>query len=806
MRQLFLMALCLSSLTNLLAQSSLKWQGTVHTNDGKPLVLGHVELLRAQDSAVLKFEVANDSGLYEVTYDTAGVYLFKYGALQAKTVYSAPTAYRSGTTTTLPPITLIKEQTLKDASVVVKKPVIEVKADKLVFNVENSINATGSNAFDLLRKSPGVAVDNNDNISLKGKSGVSIMIDGKLSQLNGDDLMAFLKSLNSSDIEAIEIIANPGVKYDAAGTGGIINIRLKKNKKLGFNGNVSQTFMYGFSPKSQTTSSINYRNKKFNAFASVSDFIGYNQNGFLFNRTQRDTFFRQDAQTIHESNAFNGKAGVDYFMNNRNTIGVMASANYREPFNVSQNITDIIDPNNDKIVKKLDAFNFLTQKQLNTNYNFNYKYSDTNGREINIDVDYGQYRSAASSYQPNFYYTPNRDLISSVITENNTPTEIDIYSLKGDALNKIGKGTLGYGFKFSSVNTRNTFDFYTINNDVKKHILDKSNKFEYYENINAGYMNYQVALKEKWSLQAGMRMENTTTKGTLKRADTLKQADSLVNRQYTNLFPNFSIAYNANANNSFNLIYGKRIERPGYKELNPFEFKLDELTYEKGNAFLKPQYIHNIEFSHTYKSALTSSLTYSYGTDITAPITDTVGLASYVQERNVGTQQTLSASVSLMMPIRKWWFSYVNMNYAHQISDVVILNRPYQITIPTFSAGLQETFTLKNQWSIEVGGWYSGSSVWGATMRTMPQASFDCGVQKQLWHQKATAKLSATDVFFTAPWRAENAYTGLQIYGSGYWESRMLRLSFQYRFGSNQIKEARQRNTAADNELQRIGK
>ena len=421
---------------------------------------------------------------------------------------------------------------------------VEIKADKTVFNVENSINATGSNALELLQKSPGIQVDNNDNITMKGKTGVKVYVDGKMTQLNVKDLAAYLRSINSNDIEAIEMISNPSAKYDASGNAGIINIRLKKNKKFGTNGTATAGLVQGITPKGNASVNLNYRDKKVNLFSNVGGNIGRYENELNLYRIQRDSLYDQHSVNYNNNKSINLKAGADFFLDNRNTIGGLITTNFSTNDWTSSSNTDIYYNPTNTYQKTLKAFNTVPGNRNNVNANLNYRYADTSGKEINFDADYGQFRGRGNSYQPNYYYNQNNNIISQIINRNYTPTNIDIYTSKVDVEMPKWKGKLGFGAKFSYVKTDNTYDFYTDVNGAPMKVLGRSNSFTYKENVNAAYVNYQRQFNPKWSLQAGLRAEQTNSEGMLTRADGVVQSDNNVKRNYFDLFPNMRIFSN----------------------------------------------------------------------------------------------------------------------------------------------------------------------------------------------------------------------------------------------------------------------
>lgn len=805
-QKLFIFAAILLVSLQSMAQSPGKVTGTVKDPKNAALVSATISLLEAKDSSLLKTEITDAAGKFEIAVSRPGTYLLSYAAVGHEKKLSNTFTVNDGQTVDLGAQSLITSAVkLQGVTVTSKKPMIEVKADKTVFNVEASINATGSNALELLQKSPGVQVDNNDNISMKGKTGVRIYVDGKMMQLDTKDLAAYLKSINSNDIEAIEMISNPSAKYDASGNAGIINIRLKKNKKYGTNGSVNAGLVQGVTPKGNGSLNLNYRDKKINIFGNVGGNVGRYENTLNLYRVQNDTLYDQKTVMHTYDKSFNIKAGADYFINRTSTIGVMATTNVNDNRWESNSSTVKSYNPTGMYVETLKARNTIPGNRTNANMNLNYRFADTTGLEVNFDADYGLFRGKGHSYQPNYYYDANGNFLRSVINRNNTPTDIDIYTAKLDIEHRFLKGKLGYGAKVSFVTTKNSFDFFNDDaNGVPIKQLNNSNSFKYKENVNAAYINYQRQLNSKWSIQAGLRGEQTNSNGILTRANGTVSSDDKVKRSYFDIFPSAALNWNINQKHNLNLTYSRRIDRPTYQDLNPFENKLDELTYEKGNAFLQPQYTDNVELTHTFMGMINTTVGYSHVKDYATQTTDTTGSATFVQQKNLAKQEIISFNIGSPTPIRKWWNGYANFWYNYQMFSGIVGANKVKQEIPSYGAYLQQSFTLGKGFTAEVSGWFNGPSIWGGTWKTKSQGAVDAGLQKQLLNKTATIKLTATDIFHTAPWKANNNFGGLYIKGSGSWESQTVRLSFSWRFGSNQIKSSRERQTGLESESKRI--
>lgn len=801
MKKITLLALFL--LTNILFAQDLKITGTVQLDKDGKISNVSVLLFPHNSQTLTKAVITDNDGKFHFNAITSGEYIVKVSFLGYQDYVSAPFSV-AGKNVELPVITLLETANQLNEVVIVKeKPMVQVMADKTVFNVENTINATGTSGFELLRKAPGVVIDNNDNLIVEGKTGVLIYIDGKQSYLSGADLTNFLKTIQATDIESIEIITQPSSKYDAAGNAGIVNIKLKKNKNYGTNGTISSGYNVGKYGTSVNSVSFNTRNKKSNIYGNYSNRFGRNHSFIDLYRLQNDAVFDASTKSTYEINANNLKLGYDYYINSKNTVGVVVNGNFNNFYNDSHSKTGIRKQTtavNDSI---LIANNHTKSKTYNIYSNLNYKFQDTTGVSLNVDLDLGKYKSDRDNYLPNYYYDATQtNILSEVITGQKTPIEIKIASLKSDYERNLLKGKLGMGFKTSLVNTDNTFNLFNYEGQTPIFNEDLSNQFDYKENINAVYVNFNRAYK-KISFQAGLRMENTNSDGKL--FSTQQNENERVKRNYTDFFPSGGITYQANDKNAFALIYSKRIERPNYQSLNPFEYQLDELSYFKGNPFLKPQYTDNIKFSHTYKYTLTTSISYSYVTDFFAQVTEPVGdNRALMSTRNVADQQIINIGVSYPFKVQNWWSVYISAN-AYQSKYIPTHPSFNGITQETFSLYGQNNFKLPQDISMEVSGWYSSPSIWGGTYKTKSLGSLDLAFQKQFLNKKLTARIAFSDILFTSPWKGDTKYANLVIYGNGGNDSRQVRFNLAYNFGRDEIKKARNRNTGLEDEKNRIG-
>ncbi|MBE7173516.1 MAG: TonB-dependent receptor [Williamsia sp.] len=792
--------------------SAQKISGTIKDEQGKPMPGASITLKKSKDSVIVKLQVTDNAGQYHFADIQPGSYFINSSFAGYASANSGAFQVKEGeAATSVPSITLSKlTGNLKEVVVAAKKPMIEIKADKTILNVEGSVNAVGQDALELLRKSPGVLVDKDENLSLSGKSGVQVYIDGRPTPLSGADLASYLKTLQSSSIEAIEIITNPSAKYDAAGNAGIINIRLKKNKSYGTNGSVNANYAIGIYSKYIAGFSLNNRNRFVNLFGNYNYNQSRNESYMSLYRTVFDTLFDQHSTMRFTNNSHNFKAGFDYTINRKSTVGMMVNGNLGDNSLSNNSRTPISYIPAKQVNRILTANNSSQSKRNNVNVNANYRYADTAGHELNIDADYGLYRIKSDQYQPNFYYGPTgNNLLESRIYNMLAPTDIDIYTFKTDYEQNFKKGRLGFGGKISYVNSANDFQRFNVITSYKTLDTLRSNRFDYKENINALYANYNKQFKG-FIVQAGVRMENTHAEGTSngfrRNSQQYQVYDSSFKRNYTDFFPSAAITFNKKPMNQFGIQYSRRIDRPAYQDLNPFEFKLDEYTFQKGNTQLRPQYTNSVSLTHMYKFKLNTKLTYSHVKDVFTQLTDTAERSkAFLTKKNLATQDIVSLNISYPFQY-KWYtvFSNINTYYSHYKANFGT-GRTVDLDVYSVNIYQQHTVAFKKGWTGEMTLFYTSPSIWQGTFKSKEMFGLDAGLLKTVMQGKATVKASVSDIFHTMTWSGISNFAGQYMRVGGGWESRQLKLNFTYRFGSNQVKAARQRKTGLDEENNRVG-
>lgn len=799
-----------SSPDNLLGKDTGKILGQVIGVDGHPLSYANVLLYQVSDSALVKAEYTDESGAFELQQIAAGKYWINVTYVGLPEHNTAPFEISTNQVFTLPEIRMSSGGVeLTEVVVKTSRPIVEVHADKTVFNVDGSVNATGSDAMELLRKAPGVVVDNNDNIMVSGKNGVQVYINGKPTYLSTSDLAAYLKTIQSSEIDNIEIITNPSAKWDAEGNAGIINIKMKKDKRLGANGSVDLGYQRGDYNNYNTSLSGNYRNKKMNTFGRYSYNDRKGTNFFNLYREQVGLSYDQTNPGINESESHNFRLGNDFFLNDKNTLGVLVTGYDSEHIGDQNSSMLIRNIGSTTVDSSLLASTLTDSKNANYNFNLNYRFDNGKGIVWNVDGDYGLFRNDTDNNNPNYIYAglgrTDDDILSKEEFLMVAPTNIDIYTMKVDHERPFLKGQLSTGVKYSLVSTDNDFKFYNIVEGKELLDEDRTNRFVYDENVNAVYANY-AGKTGKWGYQAGLRIEQTISEGDLTAMKPVN--DQNVKRDYIDYFPSAGLTWQANEKNQFGLTYSRRIDRPSYQDLNPFEGRLDKLTFEKGNPFLRPQYTQSVGLTHTYAYRFNTSLTYSKTTDLITRLTDIDERnesASFITYENLANQENISLNISTPLPITKWWNAYANIStyYTHNTADFGD-GKVIDLDVWAYNLYAQNTFNLPKGIVFELSGWYSSPSIWGGNFKTKRMGAMDMGLQKKFMEDKATLKIALSDVFKTNEWSFESFYGALYIRGGGGWDSRRLRVNLTYRFGNDQVKGARRRSTGLEDEKKRV--
>lgn len=784
--------------------------GVLQDDKDAPVLFANVALYTTADSTLTKVEVSDETGKFTFRDIAPGSYFLSATYVGLSDLKQENIELTAGKTLDLGTLTFpVAAVELEAATVTADRVMVEVKADRTVFNVDGTINSTGSDAVELLRKAPGVTVDNNENISVLGRSGVLVYVDGKRLPLSGDDLSAYMRNLPAEQIDKIDIITNPGAKYEAEGNAGIIDIRLKKDKSLGANGSVRGTFSHGRYAQGNLNFTGNYRNSKMNTFATAGVGGGQRWNDMYFVGRQRGLILDESNREVTDTENYNFRLGTDFFLNKNNTIGFLINGGVTDMTSNTFNEIDIrqMSTNQTDSILVADAMTLFDNDRIS--YNLNYRYDDgKSDKSLNVDLDYGQFSNRNSRYIPNQYFSDGKtELLSRVANEITTDSDIDIYTGALDYEMNLWGGKAGIGTKYVRVASDNTFIFEDEINGQLVQNNQSSNVFNYDEAVYAAYINYNRKLNDKFSLSAGLRTEVTDALGVLEPFDEALAEDP-VELNYTSLFPSAGLSWQANPANTFNLNIGRRINRPDYNVLNPFNNRISELSYEKGNPRLNPEIVNNVELGWTLKYMYNFKIAYSKTDD---QITRLIGpdpidpRAGFITWENLAEQTVISANISAPLQLAKKWSLYLNLNGSH-IDNQADYGDGGTVDVQAFSYNVYMQNTIDLPWKIkgEISGYYAGPGVWGGVFEYDPSWSLNFGLQRKFLNDKMNVRLSVNDVFFESGWEGVSEFNGLTTVGRGNWDSRRGAISISYDFGNANVK-SRKRKTGIEDAAKRAG-
>ncbi len=780
-------------------------KGFIYSPENEPSEFSTVVLMN-KDSVFMKGTMSDPDGSFLFDNLARGDYFVMVKNMEFKTFISDLIPLEGREVVELEKIQLESNINVLDEIVVRgEKAMVEIHPDKMVYNVENSVNASGNNGLELLSKSPGVVIDMDNNILLQGKSGVQIYINGRPSRISGTDLTNMLEGMRSENIKSIEIISNPSSRFDAEGTGGIINIVLKRNTSSGFNGNLIGSYSKGFQARSSLGASLNYSGKKLNAFSSIN----FSDNDFQQDRNEtmlrQDFLLDMDSESINDRKGLNFSGGLDYSLNSEHTISLDARIfiNDRVETLVSDtyifDVQGIIDP------ELLVAESVDEAPSQNYNGNIHYSFNPNKSSSLTADVSLGSYSLARKTFQPNRYFNEGGNVfLRSIDSEFTANTDINLFSAQVDYEKDINIFTISSGAKYSYIQTDNELAFYNIENNNLVLDINRSNDFSYLEKVAAAYLIVAAKPTKTISLNAGLRVENTSSLGELMSA--VPTPDDIVPRNYTSLFPNISISYNDNENHAISLNVGRRITRPNYQDLNPFERKYSELAAWRGNPFLQPNYITNYQLNYSFKRKLVISNTYSITTNFFANIFEVVGeKGNVIIPRNMDKATNNGLSVSYPQKVFDWWEFSTFLIYNYSTFSGDIEGTVIDLTANIVNFRWQNKLKLPSDITMELSCFASSPWVWRGTVNVQGYYRIDLGVKREFFDKKLLLQVTANDLFNTGSiYYYESDYGGMIVDGDIGFDGQRFGVSATYKFGNQKSKKSRRGKSAIDDELRRI--
>ncbi len=787
--------------TSFLAQAQTV-QGKIADEKSQSVPFVSVALIAAKDSQLVKGALTDDGGAFSIPSVSAGSYRILATAVGFEKTYTPVFEIKSDSKTATVDVTLrVATQLLGEATIVAQRQLFEQKPDRLIMNVANSPIAAGGTVLEVLQKMPGLVVAN-EQIKLGGARDVQIWIDGKPS--NYTDVTAVLKDMPSDQIDRIELITQPGARYDAAG-GPIINIILKRNAELGFTGTAAMTLggsrydesalnlgtktFYRASP----SVNMNYRSGPINVFGSYSYghrtyFNLQNVERFIENET-----YQQNNYSDNKADFQNYRLGLDFYATKKTTVGLLFKGWNRVGQDVAKSVTDVF--KRDDASQKLNSF--VTENSANSNrgnltanFNAKHEFNEKTGHNLNFDLDYARfdtknitdltiYKNIASSFRSQ--------------SQQNLNQPVDIYTGKVDyslPIDSTFKADVGLKSSFSTIDNQLVF---SRSGEVS---AKESNDFLYKENINAAYLNLNKKLG-KIELSAGIRVEQTIVKGN-------SMDKNVLNRNYTNGFPSASVLYKFNKHMGVQASYSKRIDRPSFQQQNPFSFFIDSLTYQRGDPQLKPQILNTGQLAIVYDGQPFASVEYVKTDDViieNAPVRE--GTKTYTQATNLAGSNNWTFQLNAPLNFAKWITGYVGNQAIYNAFNTEYQGKPYKASRWHWLAYMGATIKLPKDIKLEVNGFYMTKFL-EEFLTISPLGGLSMGLSKSFADKRSRVSINYNDVFYTQKTKAVIGFGDVFVNFNQRNDSRNLRVSFSYQFGNTKVKSSRKRTVGSESETSRI--
>ncbi|MEO9147371.1 MAG: TonB-dependent receptor [Ginsengibacter sp.] len=786
-----------------------KVSGQIVNDHQIPAAFATVTLLKASDSALVKGAVSNTSGKYHFEKIPFGNYRIAVSVTGMNNIYSPSfSLVNDHNEITIPAITLKSNtELLKGVQVKAVKPFIQHKPGQTIVNVENSPVSAGNSVMEVLEKSPGIFVDQDGNISMNGKGGVNVMFNGQPTHLSASQLATMLKAMPASSVSQIELMTQPPVKYSAEGTAGLINIVLKKNNTMGFNGNLTAGAGYGQYPKYNAGGSLNYKNKHFSLYSNYN--FAHTNNKFEMDIDRY--FYKPDSKIIQTemkqkstmesiNNNNTAQLGMDFYLTPKQTIGFVANGSFNQgDFNTNSPVNFM---NGSGITDSISTSkNHIGYNWQNKGANLHYTLDNNKGSSLTANLDYNRFNMSmpqaltthVTDEQGNPLHDPDQQ-------RGTQPSNIHIYAAKLDYTHPFkGQIKLATGLKSSFVNSDNNSQFEIFEDHNWINDPGNTNHFIYKENVNAAYVSVSKDFNKGWSANAGVRGEQTIT-----HADQIN-SDSINKNNYFNLFPNLSLTKMINPNHILSLSYARRIDRPDYQSLNPFIYYVDEYTYREGNPYLKPQFVNSTELSYTFRQRYSAVLNYSNTSDIMTPIVRQVDSThvTYQTMDNLTTLNNLTLTLGIPFNITAWWHTYNSLQGYYNLYKGVYNGFDLNQGISSFMLYTQQNLIFSHGWKGDVSGMYKSKSISGPSIIN-PIWMVSAGIAKSLWNDKATLKLNVQDIFQTMQFKGKIDFGGINANSEFHLLDRAANLTLTWNFGNQKVKVNQYKNTGIQQEENRL--
>ncbi len=768
-------------MTNYSFSQKIKFSGLVFNSKKEVVSNAKISISNQIDSLKTYSSVSNEKGFFQIE----NIKSAKYNLTIATNGFQEFSDVINLENNMLNKEIILKEISNKLNEVVIqtKKPAIKRKIDRLEFNVENTILAT-NNAWEIIKKTPEVLVSGSD-ISIRGSNSILVTINDKKIYLTGEELKNLLESTNGDDVKSIEVITNPPAKYDAQGSA-VLNIKLKKNLKLGYKSSLRTSYVQSTYPKFVTSTTQFYKSRKLSFFGNYSfgtgTYIRFGEDVVVYEeqkQTWKSILNRKDKSLSQNTYRLN----IEYEIDSLNTISC-GTDGFISPKNEAkyQVPTSIFNENNEKVSSYLTSNNRLTP-QKNSSYNFTFEHKFKNKKSLNFSSDYTNYNYFENQdVDTKFNFAGTPEFSERFVSDNKQL--IKLFSSQIDFRSEKEKSTFETGLKFGNVSAESNLIFQESESNKLINKPEKSNNFSYDETILAGYLSMSKEI-EKWEFQAGLRAEYTDLKGI-----SINPKEENI-QDYLKFFPTLYAMYKPNTDNEIGISYGKRISRPNYSWLNPSKSYYNKFSYFIGDANLKPTITHNISLLYTLKSEFNFDLFYRNERNPAIEISfqDIATNTLVYNFTNIEKDEAIGLDFSCNLNPKTWWTVGLNTTFmftedTFQGIDKLI----YKNNVFGFNSSINQQFNFnKNKnFSGEINFSYNSPSVQG-TFDISESSSLQIGLVKKFLDDKFSLALLLSDIYKGERQKVSTNYANQNNYFLDYRDTQSFRINLKYNIGNQKL-------------------
>ncbi len=792
-----------------ISQAQNDISGEVQDHNGEPLSFANVLLLKTSDSTLIKGAITEVTGLFLLKNIPSGKYTISASMVGFESISTEQFDFDGNSRMTIPTISLHEGVALDEVVVTSKKNLYVQKIDRMVINVASSILSTGSSALEILERSPGVLVDRqNSAISLVGKSGVVVMINGKQSYMPASSLVQLLEGMSANNVETIELITTPPANFDAEGNAGFINIVLKEQTDVGLNGSYSLSAGVGNGSTTSDNINFNYRQNRLNFFGNYSFLRNAQGQLFTFDRSFIDGngipvnlatgSERDPIQRNH-----NIRTGLDYQISKKTIIGVLLWANDNKW--TMDAVNQSRETENGMPSSFVELLNTERNQLQHFGSNINVKHDFKKDGFVSFDLDYLKYRLENPTVYTNSFFDGNNNFLREELTSSDKTTPINIIVGKTDYSNRISdKISLDMGLKGAFSNFDNDVSVGTFQGQNFVEDPDLTDVSTLKERILAGYGSLEYTISDKTSAQLGLRFEHTDSELVSEKQG------KVVDRAFGELFPTVYIAHKVNDTLSFNLSYSRRITRPTFNDMAPFVIFVDPTTFFAGNPAVQPAISKSGKFDLNYRSAILSAQ-YSVEDGTISRFNsrfDEENERLIFGASNMDQTQTFSLTFGVPITFTNWWKMQNNLIYLNTKVTNTIAGSQFTLEQNTFNINSTQSFTMAKNLTSEINVNYSSPSIISfiGTAVLEEYYSINLGIQKKFSAKWGTLGFKVNDLFDSIIWTVETNIPeqNLNTLNSFDFSNRTFVLTYSNSFGNSKLKSARKRGTGAEEEKSRV--